>query len=193
MSNAFNPFSASAQAPVAAPTAPVYAAPSAVAQTASSLGSLNQVANGFGAPLFPQSGVDGQYRLQITGYSGGIGYESGPAVHITFKIAGSSNANISIGQEYRLFYKYDYERNQPVAGKQGSVHKDLLSHFISALHNKSPLDPSLDKVAEQARLHTHDWATQPGFVDLHCTCRDWKAPSGSVEKKRRETWVSVPR
>lgn len=186
MTQAFNPFSAPpAQAPVAQAPAPV------AAQAAATLGSLDSPVMG-GAPLLPHE-CDGQYRVQITGYSGGIGYESGHAVHITFKIVASTNPGFSPGQEFRIMYKYNWERRTPAPGKQGTVHRDLLSSFISALYKRPANDPSLNKVEEEAKLHLHDWAAQPGFVDLHCSSRPWTAPGSNViEKRRRETWVAIP-
>ena len=179
----FNPF----QAP-----APVQAQAPAQPQANAQLGSLNSVVSIGGAPLLPHD-CDGQYRVQITGYAGQVGYESGPAVHITFKILASSNACFTAGQEFRVMYKYDFERNQPSPGKQGTVHRDLLKSFIAALYKRPVNDSGFDYVATQAALHSHDWATQPGFVDLHCSSRPWQAPgSNVVEKRRRETWVAVP-
>ncbi len=194
-----NPF-----APSFAPSAaPVVQAPVPVQAPAMGLDDPN-LYQGHSTPLLPNT-LDGRWDLQILSVVGAKGYESGPAVHITFNILSSTNPAVSAGQTYRVFYRYDYERGTPVTGKQGTVHASLLGKFVAALFKREFNDPSfsktqaLDSICTNARgnLPGHDFGSAPGFVTLMGELRDRSVTDAAtkVETKSRlrsDIWLPAP-
>ncbi len=141
-----NPFAAQSNTTPQTFTAPIANAPAPVVHVPAPSNGLDDPSlySGFNTPLLPNT-LDGRWDLQILAVVGSKGYESGPAVHISFKIINSTNPAIAAGQDYRVFYKYDYERGMPVAGKQGTVHAGLLGKFIAALFKREFSDPTFSK------------------------------------------------
>ncbi len=204
-----NPFASTAFSPtVPAPNA----APPPVAPAPSGAGGLDDPSlyQGGGAPLLPNN-LDGRWKLQILSVSGGKGYESGFAVHITFKILETTQPATPVGSTYRVFYKFDYQRLAPVDGKQGTVHAGLLGKFVAALFRKEYSDPTFSKTAALASICTNatvNGAPGPGLdfsrpdvadfakVELVGELRNRKQTDGqtgaeSTAKLRSDIWQSV--
>lgn len=173
-----------------------------------------QLYSGHNTPLLPNT-LDGRWDLQILSVSGAKGYDSGYAVHITFKVHTSTNAAIKPGETYRIFYKFNYVNMDPVEGKQGTVHAGLLGKFVAALFKREYTDPSFAKTAALHQICTnagggrdargnvwalsngHDFGAAPGFVTLMGELRDREvtdAATRAVSKSRlrSDIWLAAP-
>jgi len=157
--------------------------------------------SGHNTPLLPNT-LDGRWGLKILSVSGAKGYESGPAVHITFEVLSSTNPAVKAGETYRVFYKFDYRIMEPVDGDQGSVHAQLLGKFVAALFRRQYTDPTFSKTEALASICTnarggvgHDFTAAPGYVELVGELRDRKAKNaqgaatGATNKLRSDIWL----
>jgi hypothetical protein len=207
-----NPFAPSAAPVVQAPVqyapppvqAPVQYAPPPVQASSGGLDDPGLYQGGHNTPLLPNT-LDGRWDLQILAVVGSKGYESGPAVHISFRVLNSTNPDIGAGQDYRIFYKFDYERCMPVPGKQGTVHASLLGKFVAALFKRDFNDPSfsktqaLDSICTNARgnLPGHDFGSAPGYVTLMGELRDRTVTDAASKlqtksRLRSDIWLPAP-
>lgn len=213
MTQAFNPFAqtnaqpqATAPVPSAAqpqfqapapaqafapPAQPAFAAPPQQqfhqAPAPAAGGDLNDASNdGAGAPLLPH--VEGRFRLKLVGYSCFTGYRSGPAIHITFEVAQSTNPTIVPGSTYRVFYKWDYVNNRPVQGNVGTTHKRLIRDFWKAVAR----DQHVDVMSRHQQALSLDWSTVAVFVDMQAALTPvTKLVNGApvTQPMRNETWL----
>ncbi len=159
---------------------------------------------GHNTPLLPNT-LDGRWGLQILAVVGAKGYESGPAVHISFKVLTSTNPAIAPGQDYRVFYKFDYLTMNPATGKQGTVHASLLGKFVAVLFKRDHNDPSFNKTEALAQICTnargslpgHDFGSAPGYVELMGELRDRNRTDAVTKavtrsKLRSDIWLPAP-
>jgi hypothetical protein len=205
MTNPFAPTFQSNPNTVSAPHTPVHAPPIVQAQAPSKgLDDPSLYQGGHNTPLLPNT-LDGRWGLQILAVVGSKGYDSGYAVHISFRILSSNNPAIAVGQDYRIFYKFDYLSMDPVNGKQGTVHASLLGKFVCALFKRDYNDPSFNKTEALAQICTsargslpgHDFGAAPGYVELMGELRDRTitddaTKAQSKQRLRSDLWLPAP-
>lgn len=214
MSNAFNPFAAPATAqPVAtqpagalpvyqAPAAPAFAPPAAAPQAqqpqrpvANSMNDSEQY-DGYATPWFRH--VPGEFELEITSYFGDRTEILGRACHIAFKVLASSNAEIEVGSEWRIAYKYDYERSERSDKDTYGADQRALGLFVQALYNQK-VSAGFDARAAEQQLHKHDFKAQPGRVHLSAnmgkpkTKIDPKTHAQTTRRYRNDLWMPARR
>jgi len=194
MSNAFNPFAQAASAS-AQPSQPAQAP----ARTQAVPSSMNDPSlfDGFSTPYFRH--IEGEFDLEITGYSGTTSAQTpnlGRGCHISFRVLTSSKADIPVGSEWRISYKYNWEHQEKSDKDTYGADMRKLADFVHALF-RQPKGSGFDARAAERQLHTHDWKTQPGRVHLSASMGKPKPPKGvapgtagvALQAFRNDTWL----
>jgi hypothetical protein len=190
MSNAFNPFAQPA-APVQAPaTQPVQATRTQAVAT-----DMNDptLFDGLFAPYFRH--IDGEFDLQITGYSGTTAAQTpkkGRAVHITFKVVNSSNAAlIPVGSDWRISYAYNWEHQEKSDKDSFGKEMQKLANFVQSLFKATRGAAGFDTKSAERSLHSHDWLAQPGYVHLSASLGKEKVVDNAKVRYRNDLWLPV--